>query len=308
MLTFVDIASMTVRKQTKLTDHFGNNIHPFRLATDVAHGTVIVATTVPGPSADLTRFASVNVMDALAATGTVPITDLAQTSKLLAVTFVTSPDGTKMYSAHRSEQPEVLSTQNQMAATSTNTVRGPSLAMVPMALTANASAPTSTSLELELSASRESVPPGEGIVLKWTTANATSVMASGDWNDPERLHTTTGAQVLVRPIGEYNFTLTAIGKDGGAISKSITVQVSPFAEPLPEITISVPDWTANPLQPASASFSATHATDCSVSSPLLGKMVVPTNGSVEVAPALLRASAATVTCKGPGGTSTKSLY
>lgn len=80
-----DGSSMTILSQVKLD--FGENVYPFRLAADEAHGTVGVALADP-----------INVVSRRAtATTTGVVTRLAGTSPLLAGGFGISPDGTQMY-------------------------------------------------------------------------------------------------------------------------------------------------------------------------------------------------------------------
>ncbi len=100
----------------------------------------------------------------------------------------------------------------------------------------------------------------EQIHLRWTSTNADSCVASGDWSGNKP---TQGDEYLSKPRGAYTFTLTCTGPGGGpgdSASDSVTVKVIQ----VPQCT-----FTANPfsiIPPASStlSWSCQYADSCSI--------------------------------------------
>jgi hypothetical protein len=88
LLLLVNESTWTVTKSVKLSGT------PFRIATDMANGTVIIA--YANPASVTTTYASV---DALSGTET----PLTSKSSLLSVGLVISSDGTKLYSSQRNQ-------------------------------------------------------------------------------------------------------------------------------------------------------------------------------------------------------------
>ena len=72
-----------------------------------------------------------------------------------------------------------------------------------------------------LSVSVSKIKPGEETTLSWTSTDADSCEASGDWNGPRN---TTGSQTIKPSKKQSDYTLTCDGA-GGTSSDSVTVTV-----------------------------------------------------------------------------------
>lgn len=148
---------------------------------------------------------------------------------------------------------------------------------------------------LTLTAAPTTLTQGGAALLTWTSSNATSCTASGDWSGDKDLSgsASTGALSTVRT---YSYTLVCAGT-GGTISRTATVAVA-AAPPVPTVSIS-----ANPAQIASGgtsilSWSSSNATACTASGGWTGAR--STSGTLAVGP-LTQSTTYTLTCTGPGG-------
>ncbi len=129
----------------------------------------------------------------------------------------------------------------------------------------------------------------EPVSLYWSSTNANSCTASGDWSGNKAIQ---GEEHLSKPRGNYTFTLTCTGP-GGSASNSVTVEV-----------IQVPQcsFTANPttiIPPASStlSWSCLYADSCSIDQGI--GSVNNVSGTKEVRPT--KTTDYTLTCLGIDG-------
>jgi len=129
------------------------------------------------------------------------------------ITFVSA--GTKSYT--------LTATGNGLTATSTVTV------------TVTAPPPPPTAPTLTLSASKSTAAQGDTVTLAWTSANATTMIASDSWSGPKAV---SGTQdVTVSTLGTATFTLTAGNMSNLTTSAQVLVVVT---APLPAY-FAVPD-------------------------------------------------------------------
>ena len=82
----------------------------------------------------------------------------------------------------------------------------------------NAGPPT-----IAISANPTTVAPGQGTTITWSTTNAASCSASGGWSGARG---TSGTEQIPAITSTATFTLGCVGSSGGAISQSVTVQVT----------------------------------------------------------------------------------
>jgi len=127
------------------------------------------------------------------------------------------------------------------------------------------------------------------IHLRWTSTNADSCNASGDWSGNKP---TQGDEYLSKPRGTYTFILTCTGP-GGSASDSVTVRVIQ----VPQCT-----FTANPttiILPASSTLSweCIYADSCSIDQGI--GSVNNVSGTKQVRPT--KTTTYTLTCQGPDG-------
>jgi hypothetical protein len=297
-LVFVDVATMLVTKQIDLKSLLGTgNVHPFRVALDEPRGKAFVA--VADTDAGITRFVSLD-----ATTGA--MTTIAATSTLLSVGFGVSADGTMLYSCQRAAC-EALSTsavQPKAMAGGTTAVRTSAAAAVRSGaffLGGDASAPARDSVpELELSVSRTETKPGKAVFLSWSGKDVKSCLAFGDWHDSRP---TKGAEtVLPRQEGMFTYSLACTGQNGDVVkSVTVTVRENPAVLP-PTLDVSVPA-KVRVGKSAVIRWSTTDADSCDAGD--LGKQ--PTNGSAFVASPIPGTFTQVITCKGPGGTVSRSV-
>lgn len=82
--------------------------------------------------------------------------------------------------------------------------------------------------------SQTSVTLGQSTILSWTSTNATSLSASGDWHGSQIVP--SGSYTVTPPsAGSYTYTLTASGA-GGTANTSVTLVVNP--KPTPPVSTS----------------------------------------------------------------------
>jgi hypothetical protein len=146
-----------------------------------------------------------------------------------------------------------------------------------------------------------SVPYNTAATLSWTSTNATSCTASGNWSGSKSL---SGSESTGNLTASTNYTITCTGP-GGTASDSVgaTVQV-----PVPTVdlkingsdgTISVPYNTA-----ATLSWTSTNTTFCTASGNWSGSKSL--SGS-ESTGNLTASATYTITCTGPGGTASDTV-
>ena len=151
-----------------------------------------------------------------------------------------------------------------------------------------------------LTAAPPAIVRGGSSTMNWTTANATSCVASGDWSGSRGLSgsQSTGALNTVRT---YNYTLSCSGA-GGTTSRTATVVVSAQPPP-PTITIAATPSQVPQGGTAMLSWSSANATSCSASGGWSGSK--PLSGS-QVTAALSQTTTFVLSCSGAGGTASRS--
>ena len=155
---------------------------------------------------------------------------------------------------------------------------------------------TSVAPEVTLQSNPSTVQAGGTSTLSWTSQNAASCTASGNWAGSRSV---SGSQSTGAVKANSTYTLTCIGI-GGQASQSTTVTVASAA---PSIALSAAPSTVSKGGLATLSWSATHATACTASGAWSGSR--PTSGSQSTG--TLDANATyTLTCSGAGGSASQS--
>jgi hypothetical protein len=147
-----------------------------------------------------------------------------------------------------------------------------------------------------ITASSTTVTSGAAATLTWSSANATSCSAAGGWSGALA---TSGSQSTGALTTDTTYSLTCTGTGGTSTAVAATVTVT--ANPVPTATL-----TANPTSVASGgastlTWSSTNATSCTASGGWSGALA--TTGSQSTG-APTTSAAYSLTCTGPGGTST----
>ncbi len=158
-----------------------------------------------------------------------------------------------------------------------------------------ASAPTPTPA-VNLSAQATTVDPGTNTLLSWTATDATSCTASGGWSGSMA---PSGTQMTAALTTTTSFTLTCTGA-GGTATQSITVTV---ASPAPRVNLSATPASIAAGANSTVTWTTSNATACSGSGAWTGS--IPISGSQSTGP-LTTNSTYTLSCTGPGGTTTQS--
>ena len=151
---------------------------------------------------------------------------------------------------------------------------------------------------LTLTATPNAVTQGGSSTLSWTSTNATSCVASGDWSGTRA---TSGSEATgaLSSVRTYSYTLACSGA-GGSASRTATVTVSASAPP-PTVSIA-----ANPSQVAQGgtstlTWSSTNATACTASGGWSGTKSI---SGTQVTGALTQSTSFVLTCSGAGGSAT----
>ncbi len=132
--------------------------------------------------------------------------------------------------------------------------------------------------------------------LTWSSTNATSCTASGDWSGNKAI---SGNQTVGSLTTTSTFILTCTGA-GGSAGQSVTVTVDP--PPLPSVLLGANPTTVNSGSPSTLSWSSSEATSCSAGGAWSGSK--PLSGSQSTGP-LTQTSTFTLTCTGPGGSTNR---
>jgi hypothetical protein len=146
---------------------------------------------------------------------------------------------------------------------------------------------------VSLTASPTTIDAGASATLSWTSGNASSCNASGDWNGPLAV---SGSQSTGALSSDATYTLTCAGPGGTSRPAAVTISVN--ALPTAQLA-------ANPnVIPAGGqttlTWSSAHATSCTASGDWSGTL--PTSGS-QSSGALSGSANFVLTCSGPGGAS-----
>lgn len=109
---------------------------------------------------------------------------------------------------------------------------------------------------VSLSASATSVEYGGGVTLSWSSSNATSCSASGDWSGGRAV---AGSTELTGIRANQNYTLTCSGKKGSA-SQSVSIGISD-----PTVSVSLSQAQALVNEPVTLQWTSRGAASCTVS-------------------------------------------
>lgn len=145
---------------------------------------------------------------------------------------------------------------------------------------------------LNFEADPETITEGDSSTLTWSSENATSCEASGDWSGSKALD----GEAEVTPTETSTYTLSCEGP-GGDITKSVTVTVTPLPTPEPTVTLTALPVTINEGGTSTLTWSSTNATSCEASGGWSGSKSLSGN-------AIVSPSATTtyiLTCQGDGG-------
>ena len=154
--------------------------------------------------------------------------------------------------------------------------------------------------DLSLNANPTNISSDGNSTLSWSSHNATSCTASGNWSGSE----STNGSELVDPRADATYTLTCSGP-GGSVAQSVSVTVAPSPPPAPP-TIAI---SANPTSvsyggASELSWTAANATSCSGTDNWSGNE--PTSGT-QAPGSLTSTSKFGLTCTGPGGTASQTV-
>ncbi|KAA3626088.1 MAG: fibronectin type III domain-containing protein [Proteobacteria bacterium] len=150
---------------------------------------------------------------------------------------------------------------------------------------------------LSLSGNPTSVAYNGTSVLSWSSSNATSCSAAGDWSGTKGA---SGAETVGPLTSDASYTLTCTGI-GGSVNRTVSLTVQ--APPAPTITLSASPTTLAAGSNATLTWSTTNATSCSASNAWSGSKA--TSGSQSVGP-INSTSTFTLSCSGPGGSNSSS--
>lgn len=145
---------------------------------------------------------------------------------------------------------------------------------------------------VSLSANPSSIPYDGSSTLNWSSTNATSCVASGDWSGNKAI---SGSKVKNNLTATSTFILTCSG-DGGSAGQSVTVTVDP--PPLPTVSLSADPSTVNAGGVTTLTWSTSNADSCEGRKDWSGPK--PLSGSEVVGP-LTETSLFKLRCTGPGG-------
>lgn len=155
---------------------------------------------------------------------------------------------------------------------------------------------------LTFSAKPTTIIEGDSTTLTWSTTDASSCTASGDWSGSQA---TKGNVTLVPAVQPrtLNYVLDCSGL-GGSVHGSVSVVLQ--AVP---ITLSVSPSSINLGQSARISWSTTNALSCTASGSNYWSGSQPTSGNLNITPMLGNMSfPLTLTCNGTTSSSTKTVY
>lgn len=157
---------------------------------------------------------------------------------------------------------------------------------IPYTVTAP-TAPTVT-----LSASPTSIASGASSTLTWSSTNATSCTASGDWSGSKA---TSGSQSTGALTASKTYTITCTGAGGTTSPTSATVTVAGVA---PTVTLTATPSTVVSGSTTTLSWSSTNATSCTAGGDWGGSKATSGSGTTSM---LSSNQTYTLTCTGPGG-------
>ena len=134
---------------------------------------------------------------------------------------------------------------------------------------------------------------GTAATITWTTTDATSCTASGDWSGAKALNGSESTGILT---SEKTYTLTCTGPEGTA---SAFTFVSVTANPAPTVTLTATPSSVTSGGSSTLSWTSTSATTCTASGDWSGSKTV--GSGTEVQNNLTSNKSYTITCTGTGG-------
>jgi len=155
---------------------------------------------------------------------------------------------------------------------------------------------TTSAPTLTLAVSPNQVTSGSSSTLNWTTTNANSCAASGDWTGTKG---TSGAETASAITTNKSYTLTCTGA-GGNVAKTAQVTVQTAAAPTLTLAASPTQVTSGGS--TSLSWTATNAQSCTASGGWTGTKAV---SGTETTSNIIANTSYTLTCTGAGGSVAK---
>lgn len=140
---------------------------------------------------------------------------------------------------------------------------------------------------------------GGSSTLTWSSTDATSCTASGEWTGSKA---TSGNQAVTpASTGSKTYTLSCTGA-GGTTSQSVTVQVN---APAPAVTLNASSTSLTLGGSSTLTWSSTDAASCTASGEWSGSKAP--SGNEAVTPGTTGNKTYTLSCTGAGGTTSKSV-
>lgn len=154
---------------------------------------------------------------------------------------------------------------------------------------------------VNLSADPTAIELGTTATLSWTSTDATSCMAYGDWDGPR---STAGSEIIEPATAStYAYTLTCTGP-GGSASDTVTVTVNqPPAANEPTVNLTASPSLVRRGSTITLSWSSTDASSCFASGNWSGAKPVAGSQSIVINSAVTF----TLTCSGDGGSASDSV-
>lgn len=162
---------------------------------------------------------------------------------------------------------------------------------------------------LTLTASPTSMYVGSTTTVTWSAVNVTACTATGAWSGSKA--SSGSATFTPASTGNFSYGMTCTGP-GGSVTKAVNVAVNPY--PLPTVNLTISPSSINILQTATVTWSTSYATSCVASGSWPAAATAgewsgdkPLSGSQTANANLLAPTKTyTLTCTGPGGTTSKS--
>ncbi len=152
---------------------------------------------------------------------------------------------------------------------------------------------------VSLTADPMTVPEQGSTTLEWSSTNATSCVASGDWSSSKSL---AGSEFISPIDRDMSFSLTCSGA-GGTKADSVSVVVQ-LPQPAPTVNVNANPASINSGEYTTVDWDATNSGSCSALGDWSGSK--STQGSESIGP-LTGDAQFTIECTGPGGQVTDSV-
>ena len=156
----------------------------------------------------------------------------------------------------------------------------------------NPAAPT-----VSLSVNPSSITAGQSVAVTWSSANATSCLASGGWSGTKA---TSGTETSAALSGTTTFTLTCSGTGGSSSASATATLIGP-----PAVTLSADPTAVTVNFSTTLTWSATNATSCTASDGWTGTKAA--SGSESSPPLTAATTTFTLTCTGAGGSGSQQV-